>query len=65
VLRDVEVQDAPPIVTDDKEAVQHAERNRWYCEEVHRRDRFPKATQRLAVSGCLGAGFILNPRLKT
>jgi len=41
MLRDVEVQDAPPIVTDDRKAVQHTEGNRWCCEEVHRRNRFP------------------------
>jgi hypothetical protein len=29
MLRDVDVQDVPAIVTDDKEAVQYAERNRW------------------------------------
>jgi hypothetical protein len=45
MLRDVEVQDAPPIVTDDKEAVQNAERNRWHCEEVHRRNRFPMVSK--------------------
>ena len=39
MLRDVNVQDAPPIMTDDEEAVEHAERNRWHSEEVHCRDR--------------------------
>src|SRR6266481_7088980 len=41
MLRDVDVQDAPPIMTDDKEAVERAERNRWHSEEIHRRNRFP------------------------
>jgi hypothetical protein len=27
MLRDVDVQEAPPIVADDEEAVEHAERN--------------------------------------
>ena len=39
MLRDVNVQDAPPIMTDDEEAVEHAERNRGHSEEVHCRDR--------------------------
>jgi hypothetical protein len=41
MLRDINVQDAPPIMTDDEEAVEHAERNRWHCEEIHRGNRFP------------------------
>ena len=28
MLRDINVQDAPPIMTDDQEAVEHPERNR-------------------------------------
>ena len=38
VLREVEVPDAPTVVTDDEEAVEYAERDRWHCEEVHRGD---------------------------
>src|SRR5258708_14351496 len=34
------MQDAPTIVADDEEAVEHTERNRWHGEEVHRRNRF-------------------------
>jgi len=41
MLRDVEMQDTPAIVADDKEAVEGAERDRWHGEEVHRRNRFP------------------------
>jgi hypothetical protein len=41
MLGDVNVQDAPPIMTDDEEAVEHTERNRWHCEEIHRGNRFP------------------------
>jgi len=32
MLRDVNVQDAPTIMTDDKEAVEEAECNRWHSE---------------------------------
>jgi hypothetical protein len=39
MLRDVNVQDAPPIMTDDEEAVEHTECNRWHSKEVHCRDR--------------------------
>ena len=41
MLRDVDVQDASPIMTDDKKAVEHAEGNRWHREEIHGRNRFP------------------------
>src|SRR5258708_28580794 len=39
--RDVEMQDTPAIVADDKETVEDAERDLWHGEEVHRRNRFP------------------------
>ncbi len=45
MLRDVNVQDAPTIMTDDEEAVEHAERNRWRSEEIHRRNRFPMVSK--------------------
>jgi hypothetical protein len=45
MLRDVNVQDAPPIVTDDEEAVEHAERDRWHREEIHGRNRFPMVSK--------------------
>jgi hypothetical protein len=38
---DVEMQDAPPIVTDNEEAVEHPKGDRWNTEEVHRGDGFP------------------------
>src|SRR5260370_11416324 len=41
VLRDVEMQNTPAIVADDKETVEDAERDRRHCEEVHRRNRVP------------------------
>src|ERR1700687_3150152 len=45
MLRDVSVQDVPPIMTDDEEAVEHAERNRWHSEEIHGRTRFPMVSK--------------------
>jgi hypothetical protein len=41
MLHDVNVQDAPPIMTDDEEAIEHAERTRWHREEIHGGNRFP------------------------
>src|SRR5579864_6522535 len=41
MLGDVEVQNASTAMTDDKEAIEHTESNRWYGEEIHRRDGFP------------------------
>ena len=45
MLRDVYVQDASTIMTDDEEAVQHAERNRWRSEEIHGCNRFPMVSK--------------------
>jgi hypothetical protein len=45
VVCDIEMQDAPTIVADDEEAVEHTEGNRWYGEEVHRRNRFPMVSK--------------------
>jgi len=45
MLRDANVQDAPTIMTDDEEAVEHAERNRWRGEEIHGRNRFPMVSK--------------------
>ena len=41
MLGDINVQDPPPIMTDDEEAVEHAERIRWHREEIHGRNGFP------------------------
>src|SRR5271166_5819855 len=41
MLGHVNVQDSPPIMSDDEETVEHAEGNRWHSEEVHGRNRFP------------------------
>jgi hypothetical protein len=46
MLRDINVQDAPPIMTDDEEAVEHAERNRWHREEIHGGNRFPMVAKK-------------------
>lgn len=40
---DVEVNDPPPTVADDEEAIDHAEGDRWYREEIHCRDSFSMA----------------------
>ena len=55
---DVEMQDPPTIVADDKEAVEDAEGDRGHGEEIHGRDRFPvihkkrmPALDRLGISG--------------
>ena len=62
MLCDIEVQDATTIVTDDKKAIEHTERDRWHGEEVHRGNCFPviaeKVSQRLASSGSRGVRFI-------
>src|SRR6266704_3831433 len=59
MLCDIEVQDATTIVTDDKKAIEHTERDRWHGEEVHRGNRFPVITEkgkpargRLRISRC-------------
>ena len=41
VLRDVEVQDPPTVMTDHEEAVEDTKRDRWNSEEIHRRNGFP------------------------
>src|SRR5260221_11320158 len=46
MLCDIEVQDAPTIVTDDEKAIEHAEGDRRNGEEVHRGNRFPVITEK-------------------
>src|SRR6266705_2037792 len=46
MLCDIEVQDTPTVVTDDKKAIEHTERDRWHGEEVHRGNRFPVITEK-------------------
>lgn len=45
MLGDVEVQDAPAIMSDHEEAIQHAEAERGNSEEVHRRNHFAMITR--------------------
>jgi hypothetical protein len=53
------MKDTSSIMRDDKEAVQHAERQRGHGKEIHRSDGFSmiahKAAHRFAGSGSLGA----------
>src|SRR5712692_4420065 len=56
---DIEVEDAPPVMADDEEAVENAERDRRDRKEVHRCDGLAvipqegqPALRRLGVSGC-------------
>jgi hypothetical protein len=44
MLCNIEVKDAPTIVTDDEKAIEHAEGDRRNPEEVHRSNRFPVIT---------------------
>src|SRR5260370_18079220 len=46
MLRDVNVQDAPPIMADDEDAVEHAEGNRWHRKEIHGCDGFPMVSKK-------------------
>jgi len=46
MLCDIEMQDTPTIVTDDKKAIEHAEGDRRNHEEVHRGNRFPVITEK-------------------
>jgi len=54
-------------MTDDKEAVEDAERNRWHSEEIHGRNRFPMVSKEgqpalalLIVSISRSAGVLAN-----
>jgi hypothetical protein len=38
ISRHIEVQDLTPVVADHEKAIQNTKRQRWDCEEVHRRD---------------------------
>src|SRR5260221_2539797 len=46
MLCDIEVQNAPTIVTDDEKAIERAEGDRRNREEVHRGNRFPVITEK-------------------
>jgi hypothetical protein len=43
---DVEVQNVSTIMADDKEAVEHPERDRWNGKEIHGGDGFPMITKK-------------------
>jgi hypothetical protein len=45
VPRDVEMQNAPTVVADDKKAAEHTEGDCWHGEEVHRRNGFSMVAQ--------------------
>jgi hypothetical protein len=45
VTRDIEIQDSPAVVGDDEEAVQHAECEGRYGEEIHRGDGLAMVVQ--------------------
>ena len=48
MLRDVEMQNTPAIVADDKETVEDTERGRGHSEEVHHGNRFPVILKKCA-----------------
>ena len=55
MLGDVEMQDTPAIMADDKEAVEDTKGDRGHGEEVHGRDRFPMIRKKRAPAlGRLG-----------
>src|SRR5215467_4294258 len=60
MLRDVEVQDTPALVADDKEAVEDTEGDRGHGEEVHGRNRFPVIRKKRAPA-LGGPGLSRNP----
>src|SRR5690348_8802265 len=43
---DIEVQNAPSIVSDHKEAIKNAECEGWHREEIHRRDHFTMVAEK-------------------
>jgi hypothetical protein len=49
---DIKVQDAPTIVADHEEAVEKAESDRWYGEEIHRRNGFPMVAKENEPTSC-------------
>ena len=41
MLRDIEMQNLPPVMTDHEETIEHAEGERWDREKIHRGNRLP------------------------
>jgi hypothetical protein len=55
VLRYIEVQNAPAVVGDDEEAIEHTEGDGWDRKEIHCCDRFPMVTEEVEPTlGALG-----------
>ena len=52
MLRDVEVQDPPTVVTDDEETVEYTEGDGGNGEEVHRGNRFSMIAQECQPAPC-------------
>src|SRR5882724_2303727 len=52
MTRDVKVENAPTIVTDNEEAVQEAERDRGHSEEVHGGNGFPVIAKKTEPTPC-------------
>jgi hypothetical protein len=52
ILRHIEVQDAPPVMGEHKEAIESTEGERWHSEEVHRCDDFTVVLQERLPSLC-------------
>jgi hypothetical protein len=46
----IEMQDTPPVMSDDKKAVEYAEGQRWQCEEIHCSNRFTMVIQKSSPS---------------
>src|ERR1035438_5952687 len=46
------VENPPPVMRNDEEAVQHAEGKCWHSEEVHRNDRLPMIPEKSRPSLC-------------
>jgi hypothetical protein len=65
----IEMQDTPPVMSDDEKAVEYAEGQRWHCEEIHCSNRFTmiiqKAVHRFAGSGLLGAFLIQRSAVRS
>jgi hypothetical protein len=58
MLRDVNVQDAPPIMADDEEAVENAKGNRWHSKEIHGCNGFSMVSKKGQPALGVGARFI-------
>jgi len=46
----IEMQDTPPVMSDDEKAVEYAEGQRWHCEEIHCSNRFTMIIQKSSPS---------------